>query len=62
MSNLDLSKVNIDEKVVLEKFEGDLEDNNLIERLTIHNGEIVLHEFIENGAVVKSVNPTERSD
>lgn len=58
----DLSEFNVDEKVVLEKFDGDAVPENLVERVTIDNGVIVLQEFIENGEVVQTVDLTERSD
>lgn len=43
-----------EEKVVLEKFEGEAAPENLIERVHILNGEIVQHDFIEDGEVVES--------
>lgn len=59
MSNNELEEVVIDEHIVLSKFEGDALPENEIERVTIHNGEIVSHEKIENGEVV---GPVENSD
>jgi hypothetical protein len=53
-------EVNVDEKVVLSKFEHpDGEDTTdpefEVERLTVFNGEVVAHEVIENGAPVGPV-------
>lgn len=39
--NIEGIEYDIDEHVVLEKFEGDPEDGKLVERLTILNGEII---------------------
>ena len=44
----------IEERVVLEKFDGDAETDNIVERVHILNGEIVQHDFIEDGEVVES--------
>lgn len=40
-------EVQIDEYVVLEKFEGEALPENLFERVHIHNGEIVLVEKVK---------------
>lgn len=58
----DTDGIKVDEHVVLQKFDGEVEDGKLVERLTVHNGKLVLHEFIEDGEVVRTINPTERSD
>lgn len=44
----------IEERVVLEKFDGEAEPDNLIERVHILDGKIVQHDFIEDGEVVES--------
>jgi hypothetical protein len=41
---LDGVEYNVDEHAVLEKFEGDPADGKLLERITLHNGEIVSRE------------------
>ena len=46
-------KVVIDEKIVLSKFDGDPLPENEVERVHIHNGQIVAWEKIENGEVVE---------
>jgi hypothetical protein len=48
----DTSEVVVDENAVLEKFEGDPLPENLVERVYLHNGEIVKHEIYENGEFV----------
>lgn len=48
------SPVGINEKTVLEKFEGAPEPENLIERIHIENGEIIKREQFENGELVSS--------
>lgn len=52
----DDSLVKIDEKVVLSKFEGEPLPENEIERIHIHNGEIVSWERIDNGVVVERLD------
>lgn len=47
--------VDIQEEVVLEKYEGEPDPENLVERITLINGEIVKHELLENGVVMKEV-------
>lgn len=49
----DEPQVNIDEVVVLSKYEGDPAPENEFERIHIHNGEIVAVERIEAGKVVE---------
>lgn len=44
----------IEERVVLEKFDGEAVPENLIERVHILDGQIVQHDFIEDGKVVES--------
>lgn len=51
MSNNELENVEVDEKVVLSKFEGEPLPENEFERVTIHNGEVIAHDKIENGEV-----------
>lgn len=53
------AEVNVDEQVVLQKFEGDPLPENEFERVTIQNGEVVAHDRVENGEVV---GPVEGSD
>lgn len=52
-------QVGVDELVVLSKFEGDPVPENEFERVTVHNGEIVSHDVVENGEVT---GPVEESD
>lgn len=52
-------QVEVDELVVLKKFEGDPEPENEFERLTIHNGEVISHEHVENGQPVGPVEDSE---
>lgn len=40
----DSGRVSVEEKVVLEKFDGDPADGKLIERLTVLNGKIIKRE------------------
>lgn len=46
--------VDVHELVVLEKFEGPAEPENLIERIHIENGEIIKRETYEGGELVAS--------
>jgi len=48
----DNNGVQVDEKIVLSKFEGEPLPENEFERIHIHNGEIVAIQQIENGKVV----------
>lgn len=57
----EVNNVVTDELVVLSKFEGEALPENEIERITIHNGEVVSHEVIENGEVV-STKPVKEVD
>lgn len=49
------AKVIVREEAVLEKFEGQPEDGNLLERITIVDGEITKHEFFEDGVLANTV-------
>ena len=44
----------VEERVILEKFDGEAKPENLIERVHLLDGEIVQHDFIEDGEVVES--------
>lgn len=55
----DPAKLKIKEEVVLEKFEGEVEDGVLRERVFIEDGLIKKHEFLEDGEVVRTVVPSE---
>ena len=59
MSNSEFENIVADELVVLSKFEGEPEPENEFERVTIHNGEVVAHEQVENGEVVGPVENSE---
>lgn len=48
-------KVDVDEQVVLKKFEGDESPENEFERVVISNGEVVEHLKIADGEVVGPV-------
>lgn len=50
----DANNFDVQEQVVLEKFEGKPHPDNLIERVYILNGEVVQHDFVEKGEVVAS--------
>lgn len=53
-------EVQIDEVAVLEKFDGDGNDpKNLVERITIRNGEIESWEHFENGVLVENTDDKE---
>lgn len=43
----DRGKIKVEEKVVLEKFDGDPADGRLAERITMIDGKIVNHEKFE---------------
>lgn len=51
----DLENLEVDELVVLKKFEGEPLPENEFERITVFNGEVVAHEKIENGEVTGPV-------
>lgn len=53
------STVNVEELVVLSKFEGKPEPENEFERLTIHNGVVVSHDEVSEGLVVRPVPDSE---
>lgn len=59
MSNSEFENIVADELVVLSKFEGDPEPENEFERITVHNGEVVAHDVVENGEVVGPVENSE---
>lgn len=59
MSNVDEQEFNVDEQVVLQKFDGEPLPENEVERITILNGEIVAHERVENGETVGPVEDSE---
>jgi hypothetical protein len=47
----------IKEEVLLEKFDGEVEDGNVVERIYLTDGVKTKHEFLENGEVVRVVEP-----
>ena len=49
----------VHEYAVLEKFEGEAKEENLIERLHIENGEVVKVDKFENGELVSSETVSE---
>jgi len=52
----ELNDVIVDEKITLQKFNGDSTDpKDEVERIHIHNGEITHQEFIKDGEVVKTI-------
>lgn len=51
----DTPEVNIDEQVILSKFEGEPLPENLVERVHIDNGKIFMHEFYEAGKLIRTV-------
>lgn len=60
MGNEEASNVNVDELVVLSKFDGNSTDpQDEVERVTIDNGIIVSHDVVENGEVVGPVENSE---
>lgn len=46
------SVVVLEERVVLEKFDGDVADGRLVERITVVNGGVVERETFPSGGVV----------
>ena len=40
--------------MVLEKFDGEVSEGNVVERLYVEDGQITKHEFLENGEVVRT--------
>lgn len=55
-NNLEEPKLDVDELVVLSKFDGNsTAPETEVERVTIYNGEVVGHDIIENGEVVGPV-------
>lgn len=59
MSMEESEKVDVDEQVVLKKFEGEPKPENEFERVTIKNGRVVAHEEVADGEVK---GPIENSD
>jgi hypothetical protein len=53
---IDKNSVIVEERLLLEKFDGEPVPENLIERVHVLNGKITKHEFIEQGNVVKTEN------
>lgn len=54
----DIEGVQVDEKIVIQKFNGDgTNPEDEVERVHIHNGEITHVEKIENGVVVATTYP-----
>lgn len=51
-------KFQVKEEVVLEKFDGEPELENLVERVHLLNGKVVKTEIIENGEVVETKEVT----
>jgi hypothetical protein len=45
------------EEVLLEKFDGEPEDGNVVERVYLTDGVLTKHEFLEDGKVVRVVEP-----
>ena len=43
----DIGSVVAEERVVLEKFDGDPADGRLVERITIVDGELAAHEYFD---------------
>ena len=50
----DTQDVVVDEVMVLSKFEGEPLPENEIERMHIHNGEVIRIEKIENGEIIST--------
>lgn len=55
MSNNEVARVTVREDAVLEKFEGEIEDGVLLEKIYLTNGIITKHEFYEDGELVETV-------
>lgn len=49
------TNVQVDEVVVLSKFEGEPVPENEFERVAIQNGVVIAHDVVENGEVVGQV-------
>lgn len=45
------------EEVLLEKFDGDPQDGNVVERVYLTDGVMTKHEYLEDGEVVRVVEP-----
>lgn len=50
----ELGEVVVEERALLEKFDGEVEDGIVVERVHVLNGVITKHEFLEDGEVVKT--------
>lgn len=48
----DVAKLAVREDAVLEKFDGEPEDGILRERITLVNGDIVKHEYFDEGGTL----------
>jgi hypothetical protein len=60
MGNEETQGVNVNEVVVLSKFDGDGTDPSTeVERITVDDGLVVSHDIIENGEVVGPVEDSE---
>lgn len=67
MGNKETPEVQVDELVVLQKFDGEINDKSTEkerrdaerERVVVHNGVIVEHSVVENGEVVGPVEDSE---
>ena len=53
-SNLEVGKIVVREDAVLEKFDGEVSDGVLAERIFLTDGVITKHEVFEDGAVVST--------
>ena len=49
----DVGKMIVEERALLEKFDGDVESGRVIERIHFLNGVLEKHEWLENGKVVR---------
>lgn len=48
MANEDTGQLVVEERIVLDKYDGDSAEGNLVERLTIVDGVLVSHEFFNH--------------
>jgi hypothetical protein len=53
MSN-EFGELSVNEFAVLEKFDGEVEDGVLVERIELLNGKITKHEWLEDGRVTRT--------
>lgn len=51
MANEDRSALLVDERIVLDKYDGEPAEGHLVERLTIVDGVLVSHEFFNNNNI-----------